>query len=110
LFSFSSLHLDFRVNGRETLESGEADVFCRVLGATIQPPPQHTGGSIVTTLTPRHVEEAESDRRCIKDGWYAMNKAGQVCSGRFSNQEDCQAHIQQAQADSGGIRRADRNN
>jgi hypothetical protein len=35
----------------------------------------------MATLTPRSVEEAESDRRCIKDGWYAMNKAGQVCSG-----------------------------
>jgi hypothetical protein len=46
-------------------------------------------------LTPRHVQEAESDRRSIKVGWYATNLTGQVCSGRFSNQEDCQAHIAQ---------------
>jgi hypothetical protein len=46
-------------------------------------------------LTPRHIQEAESDRRSIKDGWYAINKSGQVRSGRFSNREDCQAHIEQ---------------
>lgn len=53
----------------------------------------------MTSLTPRHVDEAESDRRSIKDGWYAMNKFGQVCSGRFSNREDCQAHIKQERSD-----------
>jgi hypothetical protein len=50
---------------------------------------------IMKNLTPRHIQEAESDRRSIKDGWYATNKTGQVCSGRFSNREDCQAHIEQ---------------
>jgi hypothetical protein len=43
----------------------------------------------------RHIQEAESDRRSIKEGWYATNKTGQVCSSRFSNREDCQAHIEQ---------------
>jgi hypothetical protein len=79
--------------------------FRALLAMAIQSPPQHAGGSIMTTLTPRHVQEAESDRRRIKDGWYAMNKAGQVCSGRFSNQQDCQAHIKQERAESGDIRR-----
>jgi hypothetical protein len=44
-------------------------------------------------LIPRHIQEAESDRRSIKEGWYATNKTGQVCSGRFPDREDCQAHI-----------------
>jgi hypothetical protein len=44
-------------------------------------------------LTPRHIQEAESDRRSIKEGWYATNKTGQVCSGRFPDREDCRAHI-----------------
>ena len=30
---------------------------------------------------------------------YATNETGQVCSGRLSNQEDCQAHIKQEQTD-----------
>jgi hypothetical protein len=47
----------------------------------------------VKTLIPRHIQEAESDRRSIKEGWYAINKTGQVCSGRFPDREDCQAHI-----------------
>jgi len=46
------------------------------------------------SLAPRHIQEAESDRRSIKDGWYATNQTGQICSGRFSNPEDCQAHIE----------------
>src|SRR5436305_119026 len=44
-------------------------------------------------LIPRHIQEAESDRRSIKEGWYATNKSGQVCSGRFSDRGACQAHI-----------------
>jgi hypothetical protein len=44
-------------------------------------------------LIPRHIQEAESDRRSIKEGWYATNKTGQVCSGRFPDREDCRAHI-----------------
>jgi hypothetical protein len=48
---------------------------------------------IMKNLIPRHIQEAESDRRSIKEGWYATNKTGQVCSGRFPDREDCQAHI-----------------
>jgi hypothetical protein len=51
------------------------------------------------SLSPRHIQETESDRRSIKDGWYATNETGQVCSGRFSNQADCQAHIAQVRTD-----------
>jgi hypothetical protein len=56
-------------------------------------------------LIPLHIGETESDRRAIKDGWYATNGTGRVCSGRFSNREDCQAHIWQEQADIGAYRR-----
>ena len=54
---------------------------------------------IMTNWTARHVSEAESDRRGIKDGWYAISKTGKVRSGRFSNLEDCQAHIKRERAD-----------
>ena len=50
-------------------------------------------------LTPRHVQEAESDRRGIKDGWYAINMNGRVFSGRFSSRAACQAHIEQERTD-----------
>jgi len=50
-------------------------------------------------IVPRHIQETESDRRAIKDGWYATNETGQVCSGRFSNRADCQTHITQEQID-----------
>jgi hypothetical protein len=48
-------------------------------------------------LVPRHIQETESDRRAIKDGWYATNETGQVCSGRFSNRADCQAQIKRGE-------------
>jgi hypothetical protein len=48
---------------------------------------------IMKNLIPRHIQEAESDRRSIKEGWYATNKTGQICSGRFPDRADCQAHI-----------------
>ena len=54
---------------------------------------------VMKNLTPRHVGEAESDRRGIKDGWYAANLTGHVSSGRFSSREACQAHIEQERTD-----------
>jgi hypothetical protein len=54
---------------------------------------------IMINLTPHHVQEAESDRRGIKDGWYASNIKGRVSSGRFSSREACQAHIEQERSD-----------
>jgi hypothetical protein len=54
---------------------------------------------IMINLTPHHVQEAESDRRGIKDGWYASNIKGRVSSSRFSSREACQAHIEQERSD-----------
>jgi hypothetical protein len=53
----------------------------------------------MTHVTARHVNETESDRRGIKDGWYVMSQMGKICSGRFSNREDCQAQIKRERAD-----------
>ena len=55
--------------------------------------------NLVTVLTPRHIAAVQSDVGGAEEGWYATNKTGQVSSGRFSNQEDCQAHIDQERAD-----------
>jgi hypothetical protein len=41
----------------------------------------------------------ESDSRGIKEGWYAANISGHICSGRFSNQEDCRTHIMEKSVD-----------
>jgi hypothetical protein len=53
----------------------------------------------MNNLTPRHIQETVSDRRAVREGWYATSETGQVCSGRFSNPEDCQAHIRQERTD-----------
>ena len=53
----------------------------------------------MTNVITRHVNETESDRRGIKDGWYAISQMGKICSSRFSNREDCQAHIRRERAD-----------
>ena len=53
----------------------------------------------MTNETARHINETESDRRGIKGGWYAISQIGKVCSGRFSNREDCQAGIERERAD-----------
>jgi hypothetical protein len=50
-------------------------------------------------LTPRRIGEMDSDSRGIKEGWYAANKTGKICSRRFSDQEACQAHITQERTD-----------
>jgi hypothetical protein len=67
--------------------------------ASVSGPPAETGETIVKNPTPHHIREAESNRRNIKDGWYAISLTGQVCSGRFSNRDDCQGHIAQERAD-----------
>ena len=46
-------------------------------------------------LTPRHINEVESDRRGVKDGWYAVNGAGKLGGGPFDNREDCLLAIDQ---------------
>jgi hypothetical protein len=53
----------------------------------------------MTILRPRHIDEAESGMGATKEGWYAASKTGQICSGRFSNREACQAYIEQERAD-----------
>jgi hypothetical protein len=50
-------------------------------------------------LMARHVQGTESLRRGVIDGWYAMSIAGAVCSGPFSTQSACDAHIAQERAD-----------
>ena len=47
---------------------------------------------------PHHINEAESDRRGVKDGWYAVDVAGELGRGPFSNREDCATHIKRQQA------------
>ena len=54
---------------------------------------------IVKDLLARHIRDGESDRRGIKDGWYAMSAAGAVCSGPFSTHAACEAHIEQERGD-----------
>jgi hypothetical protein len=43
-------------------------------------------------------QELELDNREVKAGWYAADKTGQICSGRFSDQDACEAHITQERA------------
>jgi hypothetical protein len=45
------------------------------------------------------VQGAESDRRGIADGWYAISAADAVCSGPFSSYAACEVHIAQERTD-----------
>jgi hypothetical protein len=38
---------------------------------------------------PHYINEHQSDMRGIKDGWYAMEKDGNLVAGPFSSREDC---------------------
>ena len=38
---------------------------------------------------PHYINEHQSDMRGIKDGWYAIEKNGNLVSGPFSSREDC---------------------
>ena len=38
---------------------------------------------------PHYINENKSDIRGIKPGWYAMDDAGKLSSGPFSNREEC---------------------
>jgi hypothetical protein len=44
---------------------------------------------IDTHPAPQYINEHQSDIRGIKDGWYAMEKNGNLVSGPFSCREDC---------------------
>ena len=50
---------------------------------------------IMESITPHLINEAASDRRWIKEGWYAANTSG---NGPFLNREDCLADINRQQA------------
>ncbi len=50
-------------------------------------------------LTARHVQETDSIRRGIRDGWYAISPAGAICSGLFLTEAACEAHSEQERAD-----------
>jgi len=49
-------------------------------------------------LTPRHINELESDRRGVKDGWYSINGFGKLGCGPFENREDCLSAINRQSA------------
>jgi len=38
---------------------------------------------------PHYINETQSDIRCIKDGWYAMDDVGNLSTGPFSSREEC---------------------
>ena len=48
-------------------------------------------------LTPRHINEQESDNRSIKEGWYAMRRNGSLRLGPFLSRGQCVVEISQAQ-------------
>ena len=48
-------------------------------------------------LTPRHINDQESDNRGIKEGWYAMRRNGSLRLGPFLSREQCVVEISQAQ-------------
>jgi len=50
----------------------------------------------MNNLSPRHVNESESDNRSIKEGWYAMRRNGSLRLGPFSSREECLNEIAKA--------------
>jgi hypothetical protein len=42
---------------------------------------------------PHHIDEVQSDRRGVKEGWYAMDKNGRLTSGPFFSRESCLAKV-----------------
>jgi hypothetical protein len=55
---------------------------------------QHTNENLTVHFqdinpAPHYINEHQSDIRGIKDGWYAMEKNGNLVSGPFSCREDC---------------------
>jgi hypothetical protein len=54
--------------------------------------------NIMKNIAPRHINEVESDRRGVKDGWYLVNASGKLGNGPFLKREDCLADIKRLQA------------
>ena len=50
-------------------------------------------------LIPRLINDVESDRRAVKNGWYAINETGKLRSGPFSNRSACLEYIRFKNAD-----------
>ena len=50
-------------------------------------------------LIPRLINDVESDRRAVKNGWYAINETGRLRSGPFSNRSACLEYIRFKNAD-----------
>jgi hypothetical protein len=55
-------------------------------------------------LTPRLINDVESDRRAVKNGWYAINETGKLRSGPFSNRPACLEYIRSKNAEIAGLR------
>jgi hypothetical protein len=53
----------------------------------------------MTNIAPQHINDVESNRRGVKEGWYAISATGKLLgNGPFSSREDCSADIKQLQA------------
>jgi hypothetical protein len=50
----------------------------------------------VTDLNSYYVNDRQSDLRRVKEGWYAMDKHGDLIFGPFSNRENCLTRISQS--------------
>jgi len=46
---------------------------------------------------PYRINEAQSDLRSIKEGWYAMDEDGKLTLGPFSSRGDCLICLRTAQ-------------
>lgn len=46
---------------------------------------------------PYRINEAQSDLRSIKEGWYAMDEGGKLTLGPFSSRDDCLICLRTAQ-------------
>jgi hypothetical protein len=53
----------------------------------------------MTNIAPQHINDVESNRRGVKEGWYAISATGKLLgNGPFSSREDCSADIKKLQA------------
>ena len=43
----------------------------------------------MTASDPHYINELQSDLRCVKEGWYAIDERGNLLVGPCSNREAC---------------------
>lgn len=55
------------------------------------------GPKTMNKPTPLYINDDQSDRRGIKNGWYEVHENGKLGSGPFSNHDDCLGHISKRQ-------------